>query len=472
MTEPGVDVTGVPILGPDDELLDDPVEEAVLDLIFGQQRVEEAYAYREAEHLRDRLGRWRDMPDPPDVFGTVESATAFLRQKWPDKQFNLVGSDMSVTGPALAQFVRLADTFPFAVRGDRFAGIVMSSPDDPDDFSRKLSANAHAGVRRDDNMLLLNPASWGDPPEFLAALETAELAEWHPPMAATPTAMITHEFGHFLDRALTRPTVKPDYGAKEVAWKVPYSSGWDGYGLVGKTWEYWKKEADVLPVSGYAQRASKDAFGGVDNSERVAEAFSSIFHTPPELQDEYVQRLAALLHDIADESKWVPATNDRAIGWEGRPLSEEEKQAWDEEMRDWKARRMGSMWTLRNDKSDRYNEIYGDEYQQAVSDLYDRRRALTAELREREKVKKAAAHEREMAERKVRREDALADWLKLKNALVEQGLEGDELRARLEEDGFQVAWTSNYFDPGRGADHIKKLAKAALEKARAAGVKV
>ena len=215
-----------------------------------------------------------------ESFTDTAQAQAWFQERWPDKEFNFEGADMTVLGPALAHFVELADQFPFAIRGDRFKGIPMSSPTDPDEFSRKLSADAHAGVRRDDNMLLLNPASWGDPAEFHDALEAAELAEWHPPGAATPTAMMTHEFAHLLDRALTAET--------DTAWKEPYSETWEGHGKVAGDWLHWKKDADVLAVSGYAQRASRGAFGGMDNSERVAEAFSSIYHTPDDLKDEYV----------------------------------------------------------------------------------------------------------------------------------------------------------------------------------------
>ena len=417
-------------------------------------------AYIEGLHPRNRLGRWRDkpgLPKPPrgmavtKVATGVESLTdtaqaqAWFQERWPDKEFNFEGADMTVLGPALAHFVELAEQFPFAIEGDRFKGIQMSSPTDPDDFSRKLSADAHAGVRRDDNMLLLNPASWGDPAEFHDALEAAELAEWHPPGAAIPTAMMTHEFAHLLDRALTAET--------DTAWKEPYSETWEGHGKVSGDWLHWKKDADVLAVSGYAQRASRGAFGGTDNSERVAEAFASIYHTPDELKDEYVQRFEALLGDLADESKWVPATNDRSLDFKGErtggrpPLADEDKKQWNEERLDWMAQRYGSLWTIKNAGHDRYERFYPESYGEAVSALYDRRRARSAELRERAAERKKAAVEQRQAERESRRKAELDKWLPRRKELEAEGLEGPEILERLKAEGFDDRLLNKWFDP-------------------------
>jgi hypothetical protein len=400
--------------------------------------------YERRQTEADLTGSSVEKPD--ETFTDTGRAQAWFQERWPDKKFSFEGADMTVLGPALAHFVELADRFPFAIRGDRFGGIQMSSPTDPDDFSRKLSADAHAGVRRDDNMLLLNPASWGDPTEFNDALEAAELAEWHPPGAAIPTAMMTHEFGHLLDRALT--------AEKDTAWKEPYSEAWGGHGKVSGDWLAWKKDADVLAVSGYAQRASRGAFGATDNSERVAEAFSSVFHTPDELKDEYVQRFEALLGDLADESKWVPATNDRSINFQGErtggrpPLTDEDKKQWNEERLDWMAQRYGSLWTVKNDRDgDRYRRFYPDSYQEAVSALYDRRRARTAELRQRASERKKAKEEQRLAGIESRRTAELDKWLPRKKELEAEGLEGPEILERLKAEGFDPRLLNRWFDP-------------------------
>lgn len=395
--------------------------------------------YAERLHPRDRVGRFADKPDLPSLpqgvtatglkvplwqtFKKAERAQAWLRERWPDKHFDLTGADMTVTGPALAQFVRLAEKYPFVVEGDAWSGISMSSPSDPDEFSRKLSADAHAGIRRDDNRLLLNPASWGDPVEFRKALEAAEFAEWHPPHAATPEAMLTHEFAHLLDRALR--------AQKDKAFLRPHGYN---HGVVADTWSSWVKEADTLPVSGYAVQASRGLFDTVENSERVAEAFASIYHTPPELKDEYVLRMQLLLDEITDETKWTPVVNDEAISFKGErsdgrePVTDEEREAFKAERDEWKARLYGSLWTIRNAGTELYNATYPKEYDTWVKELWDRRHAYSAEVRERALEKKKAEAARRSERLKARRLE-LVDELAPK--LRVEGVSDDEIRTRI-----------------------------------------
>ena len=261
-------------------------------------------------------------------------------------------------------------------------------------------------------------------------LEAAELAGWHPPGVATPAGLLTHEFGHWIDYALGKTaevTSHPTMGAKSMAFRETYGPQ---YGTVDSTWHVWKRDSDTLPVSGYAVAAGgRDDLFRVGPGERIAEAFASIYHTPDELKDEYVQRLEKLLAEIADESKWIPATNDRSIGFEGDRgegrgrVTETEYNRFQEEQREWMASMMGPLWTINmpNGKG-LYEKFYGGDQRQAeISALYDRRHALEAHLRG------------ELAEKK--RYEAQR-WIERRKELKAQGLSVREQNKQMTEEGW------------------------------------
>jgi thioredoxin reductase len=256
---------------------------------------------------------------------------------WAKKYYPHITWDMDRMSPflmekVLRQFHKLAQDYPIVVR-DRFKQMT-SSDSTRGYFSRREHRNtwAHAS-----NGIQFNPNWWDE--RRRTALERAlertsqpeqsfrgstpdrpgsgwrTVAGWHPIGADNPESVVTHEFGHMLDFWLGAP----DYRAGQM-----YAPGRnpavtsivraDGMGLVASSWSKFKENTHPQQLSQYA-RKNKD--------ERIAEGFSALYHTPPEHQGRWLDRLDFVLTELANPNKWT-----REWG-EYRGASAEEKAAYD-----------------------------------------------------------------------------------------------------------------------------------------------
>ena len=111
---------------------------------------------------------------------------------------------------------------------------------------------------------------------FYQELRESVESGWHPPGCDTPESVFTHEFGHHVYYTDLKEVKNMSI---EDMWKPEYQ-------VVNKITTLLHGELADHPVSEYAKKSL---------SERWAESFMSVYHTPPEKQTEGVKQLGQLL---------------------------------------------------------------------------------------------------------------------------------------------------------------------------------
>jgi len=137
----------------------------------------------------------------------------------------------------------------------------------------------------------LNPRYWGKPAAFQREISAAAASGWHPKDCKAVESILTHEFGHWVqfaasnDRAIAPFISADDFGRQRVTLEM----------FIDKHFK------ELSRLSQYAK---------TNRAEAWAEAFTALYHTPPEKQAAVLQQMGKLVEllkssNIRRDYQWV-----------------------------------------------------------------------------------------------------------------------------------------------------------------------
>jgi SPP1 gp7 family putative phage head morphogenesis protein len=251
--------------------------------------------------------------EPPKEIKTKKAFEEWASKNWPNVDFDMEGVDVALLPELATEVHDRGKEFPEVMARLRYFGTYKTR--NPWGAGSEKNANwnnntyAHASMTTGE-VLALNPAKFGDGMALYRSLLSDESTGFHPKGALAVSSIVAHEFGHLVDgwqqAVLTKYNISP------------YVVGAVGEGAwLARDWRREKKATAEL--SRYAMK---------DNEEGFAEAFSSLYYSPPGNGGEHPKSVRKMLDWLVKNSaKLIPKNESKNI----RDLPFEDQQAAYEE---------------------------------------------------------------------------------------------------------------------------------------------
>jgi len=213
-------------------------------------------------------------------FKTIDEATSWFKEKYPNTKLNLKDININIVNETLDQFHKLAQQFPDAAK-------LIKNIDIASDADKKYGQR-YATSNRETGDLKFDPEHYKEfPEEFQEKIDKSVENGYHPRGSNNYGFVITHEFGHFLEWSMRGDKSKSDQMMSFIYKENTPDAKLSGYSLVD------------IPLN---PNPSNDGA-----SEWFAEAFASMYYTPPEYQHPLTKKVKEKLEKVTDkkiQTRW------------------------------------------------------------------------------------------------------------------------------------------------------------------------
>jgi hypothetical protein len=217
-----------------------------------------------AKAKRDAAKQAEIKPEPKaEVKVKAVTNVATLKAKYSHCQFEFGGIDKKLHARVAKHIDKLFTDYPQVAKSMEFIGS-GTTPTMKPGSTRAIARRAekHGNITIDTNKIFLNPEFWSNEQKLVNSLKKDVASGWKPRGGDTAESVITHEFGHSINYYLDRSSA-----------------------AATKFQEQNKSLGDR--VCGYAR------YGGP--AEAWADAFASLYYTPPQNRTQYAKNLDKFL---------------------------------------------------------------------------------------------------------------------------------------------------------------------------------
>ena len=207
-------------------------------------------------------------------FKNYEEASKWFSETHPNIKLNLKNIDLPIVNETLNQFHKLAQQFPEAANQMKYIGLYTGG--------NKKYGQRYATSNRDTGELGLDPDYYEVyPEEFQKKIDKSVASGYHPRGSNNFGFVITHEFGHFLEWSMR--------GDKSKSSQI-------------KSFIYKENEPDSkLSKYSMVDMPLNENPIHTGASEWFAEAFASMYYTPPEYQHSLTKKVKEKLENLTNK---------------------------------------------------------------------------------------------------------------------------------------------------------------------------